>query len=222
MALTKTRRLTRAAEAESLLAEQRQKRRIELAIALMLLWPSGEDSEISSLASAITVGTVESFRSGSRFAGRDVALLGGLLGAQIAHVAVKPDVNEWADRARIGARNWFSAWRDKIAELEPSYGLTSAKAAAGQLEWRVNRIAATETPQAFNEARRDSIRASVDKSGVDPALIERVWVCELDACPVCFGLAGTTARLDGPYPHGHEPGGVHNHCRCSEDFRTVR
>lgn len=195
-----------------------------MAVALILALPMAtRRTAETALSGAILQGSLASFKAGSDAAVRDVKAIGVDIGETIAVEAAEVDAVELAQRARAAAKNWFDDWSARLDENRADdVGERAARREAAQeVEYRLDRVAATETPGAFNEARRETIRASVKQADVDPASVVRVWRCEADACEVCQTYDGETAPLNGRYSHGHEPGAVHPRCRCSEEFRTV-
>jgi hypothetical protein len=86
------------------------------------------------------------------------------------------------------------------------------------LTYRVDRLAATETSQAFNGQRATVERAYRDRyAGTQwfPAMV-KVWDATLDrhVCRVCAGKAGQV-RPWGFSWNGLEPGQPHVNCRCT-------
>lgn len=134
-----------------------------------------------------------------------------------AHVAGSPVVAATdADvaMAERAARGYGKAIR---AELRDG---ATVREAVQEKRWILDRIAATENAQAFNEARRDEVRRAT--SG-DVALLMRTWDATLDSrsCSQCEDLDGTSIPFDGSYPGGFDPGDVHPNCRCVETISTV-
>lgn len=81
-----------------------------------------------------------------------------------------------------------------------------------RLDSRLVTIGITENANAYNAEHRQTVLDVAD----DLDLIE-VWDAYMDACPVCWDLNGTEA-IDGNFPSGATPGGVHARCRCTSHF----
>lgn len=109
-------------------------------------------------------------------------------------------------RARIIADSYAKRW-EKAAEAS---GIETASAATlGSVE----RIAATESAEAFNAGRLRAVRGYS---------FMRVWDAQLDrrTCPVCESTDGTIVGASEPFPIG-EPGAVHPNCRCTWQIITL-
>ena len=217
---------TKQAQAAMLQAEYRQRQRLELAAALLLLWGRPRKQSIQELlAAAIREGTIVAYRAGVREGLRDVALFSSRTAQPVELVQSRPDEVLIRRRAKGAARNYADSYLKRLDGKRETVRLWGQRAAAreaiGEEAYRLSRIAATETPQFFNEARRETIRQSLRRSGVDEALIVRVWNAQLDACPHCWALDGQSTPLNEPYSSGEEPGAVHPFCRCVEVLRIV-
>lgn len=171
------------------------------------------------LFEAILKSRVEAANAGASAAARDlravefrdpaVSLPLHAAGSPIA-TATTADIT-MAERA---ARGYGKAIR---AELRDG---ATIREAVQEKRWVLDKIAATENAQAFNEARREEVRRAT--SG-EVALLMRTWDATLDSrvCADCEGLDGTSIPFDGAYPGGLDPGDVHPNCRCIETISTV-
>jgi hypothetical protein len=92
---------------------------------------------------------------------------------------------------------------------------------------RAENIARTETIQAANEGQRIVWLDAAEQGLLDPEEVERVWIVTPDdrLCPICEGLEGATADLDGTFrdaeADGEELSGppAHNQCRCAQGLQ---
>lgn len=117
--------------------------------------------------------------------------------------------------ARTIARRFATRWReaaqdaldDEKAWRDATRIATRATASHGEL------VAVTENSRAFSQARREYLELIEPYVGLR---LQRVWMAELDACPVCWGFDGETAEIGKTFPSGSEPGSVHPRCRCWE------
>jgi hypothetical protein len=95
----------------------------------------------------------------------------------------------------------------------------------GPMKARIERTAASETAQAYNDEHLRSAReiADFDRKFRDGELAERIvtslgrqWSALVDACERCIPLDGEIVGLYESFSGGEEPGYVHAHCRCVE------
>lgn len=114
-------------------------------------------------------------------------------------------------RADLAAKSYGKALRAEQA------GAASLKESVEALQYRLDRIAATESSQAFNAAKIEEVEVRAEASGI---LLFKSWNAELDACPYCKDLedANQEVPIGESYSGGAEPGSVHPNCRCSEDI----
>jgi len=207
---------------EMLAAEQRTKRRLELAVALALLLPTRKRDGIEvGIFTATLAGRVDASNAGLSAAAREVrdAVRGelpvGLFGESkhaAGYIAEAVDIR----RAQAVARSYGEA----LAKAEATEKAASIAEAARQQAYRLERIAATETAQAFNTAKTHEVERRAERAGI---VLMKTWDASLDkrTCSVCSGLDGTSARVGESYPGGQEPGSVHSYCRCTETISAL-
>jgi SPP1 gp7 family putative phage head morphogenesis protein len=82
--------------------------------------------------------------------------------------------------------------------------------------YRARMIARTETLAASNEGQRQ-LWLQARSQGLITHEHVRQWIFTGDAraCPICEGLDGTYATLDGSFPGGYPGPPLHPNCRCS-------
>lgn len=104
-------------------------------------------------------------------------------------------------RARDVARSYANRW---LMEARQNGMLGASSATRHWLE----RIATTESAEAFNSARAAGATRFFG--------MYRVWDAQLDkrTCVVCSNADGTIVPVNAQFPDG-EPGAVHPRCRCS-------
>lgn len=134
--------------------------------------------------------------------------------------------------AEATADSFASAWKSGLV-----YAVTQAirkgesptravDLAAERLDGRARRIAATEVPQAYNDAhRREAERsgAALNDTATSVALIVRRWDAILDVrtCPECRSHDGEVTPLGRAFDGGDEPGTIHPWCRCIDTVITI-
>lgn len=82
---------------------------------------------------------------------------------------------------------------------------------------RAQRIARTETQFAQAEGRRESWQLAQEEGILPP--VEREWMAVGGACPICEGIDGSTAPVDGAYESEEGPieaPPAHPNCVCTE------
>lgn len=187
---------------------------------MVLLWPRPDKKLLQAIvARATLLGSADAYRAGMNTGGADVGRLNHAANTKLLTTSPEVPLVELETRAEIAAANYAEAWlasfraRDDILR---KYGeRTVARQATEEQAYRVSRIAATETPAAFNEARLETVRASLGDSELD---VIRIWRCDAGPCDICASYEGDIADVNGSYSSGEEPGSVHPHCRCSEDI----
>lgn len=90
-----------------------------------------------------------------------------------------------------------------------------------QRNWRARNIARTESIRAANEGQNQLWRQAQQdgKLGND---VVRVWLAATGdprTCPICEGLDGTTAEIDGLYEDGSDGPPAHQSCRCGQGLQ---
>lgn len=121
------------------------------------------------------------------------------------------------------AAAWQSATADALwtwaAAPEDGQGPADAAAAAEDAQdYRVRRIATTDTAQAYADARDEAGHAAARRHADAvwlPAILKR-WDATLDrrVCPRCRALDGTLRPIGVDFAGGRDPGHVHPGCRC--------
>lgn len=139
-----------------------------------------------------------------------------------------PSDSVQADRqeSRKVAAGFAEAWRSAAAGALVDTGdnvrlraLVARSTAA--TAHHVDRIAATENAQAFNDER---VRAS-STFQLGTVVVTKLWDSTLDArtCPICESLDGQIVPVAADFTHGGRvvvPGRVHPFCRCT--FHLIR
>lgn len=136
-------------------------------------------------------------------------------------VASPEDETEAELAAQSYASAWGTAmmaaiwrWSESTTGSLPSAGAETNKA----LDFRLRRIATTETAKAFADARDDGMGwvAEQHRNAAWFPLLLKTWDATLDrkVCPTCSTLDGATRPWGVPFPGGAEPGYVHANCRC--------
>lgn len=94
----------------------------------------------------------------------------------------------------------------------------TAKYIERQHKWRGENISRTESMNAACEGQRESWRQLAEQGYVNESDAERKWIMgSVDrSCPVCRGLAGKRAPINGSYPDGTSGPPKHPSCRCVE------
>lgn len=90
-----------------------------------------------------------------------------------------------------------------------------AKYAEKLLKQRSMAIARTESMRASNLGQRTAWRQAEEKGLIDAATTRRVWIATLGSCPICNGLDGEEAAMEGRFSDGSEEPPAHPHCRCT-------
>lgn len=190
---------------------------------MLLLWPKPDKRIVQGVvARATLIGTLEAYDAGALTGAVDVGRMSRALGE---HIRASPPADvplaELEARAELAASSYAEAWLASFRAREDivkKYGeRTAVRQTTEEHAFRINRIAATETPAAFNEARLETVRASIRDLDID---VIRIWRCDAGPCEICTSYDGEVADLHGGYASGEEPGSVHPHCRCSEDIQV--
>ncbi len=135
---------------------------------------------------------------------------------------------DWTRATRI-AQNYSTRLAEKTAELE------SRTAATEALSPGLERIAVTESSQAFSAARSSAGALALPEAelvkeygGGKPSVVTatqlmKIWNAELDkrTCFVCENSEGTIVGLAENFSSG-EPGAVHPFCRCTWTLLTMQ
>jgi SPP1 gp7 family putative phage head morphogenesis protein len=84
--------------------------------------------------------------------------------------------------------------------------------------WWAERLVRTELMHGYNLQHREGIallNQNLD-AGQEPYV--RLWDAAADrrVCPICYGLDGKTAAMDGTFPGGYDHPPAHPNCRCVE------
>lgn len=120
--------------------------------------------------------------------------------AAIAHAELGKD---WRRGSYLG-RSYADRWSRQAA----NFGAEAANAAT---RGALDRIAATESSEAFTSSR-SAVADAIERDATAVTLL-RVWDAFLDACPICEAADGTIVGIAENFPAG-EPGSVHPRCRC--------
>lgn len=145
----------------------------------------------------MVVGGVRALRATSRAAGiaRLHSELDALSRAPMARAMHSEELRDIV-RAHSAARGVERRWSTAVATgTNPDAAIAPA----------LRRIAVSESAEAFNAGRSIYL-------GADTAFV-RVWDAQIDACPRCWTLEGTTVPAGESFPMG-EPGTIHPNCRC--------
>lgn len=118
------------------------------------------------------------------------------------------------------------ALRDKmVAQGRPASAIETQtdRYAARLLRYRAETIARTETVAAANEGQLQ-LWKQAQQRGLLPGKVRRKWITTPDErlCPICKGLNGKTAPLDGPFPGGFMNPPAHPNCRCATGLALER
>jgi hypothetical protein len=128
--------------------------------------------------------------------------------------------------AETVARSFSAAWGAAVgaalrtADGDDANPGPAAKRAADSQDYRLERIAATETSRAMADARDDAedfIEETYSEEEWFPLLLMR-WDASLDraVCRICEDMNGRVHIFGRDYKDGNEPGHVHTCCRCGE------
>lgn len=187
---------------------------------LMLLLRSRNDSVADNDSPAAIAAAMQSSFRDAVVIGRQGARERGLsrLVAEADAIDVPLDVSS-ADMMSFG-RDWIRA--DRVSRsfserwVKAANELESTKAASAETLSALERIAVTESSEAFSSGR------SVALATHPSTELMRVWDATLDkrTCDVCEGADGTMVGASQAFSVG-EPGAVHSNCRCSWALTTV-
>lgn len=142
----------------------------------------------------------------------------GPVGA-LAHVTLATD---WR-RADYLGRSYANRWASKAEQLD------DARAALRETSGSLDRIAVSESSQAFSAGRtaaaEDAVvrwrgSAASDDVDAESATLLKIWNAESDACPICEEVDGEIVGITESFSLG-EPGSPHPHCRCVWDLLTM-
>jgi len=153
--------------------------------------------------------------------------------AELHHAAqeLKVDVNmppggdapQDAGLAQSAAESYVAAWRAvlTVAVMRSPEGSPhrALRAAHVMQQHRLERIAATEVPQAYND-EHDEDASWVAEQHRDarwlPLVVKR-WDAKRDStCAICHEMDGRIVPLGRSFRGGLIPGFVHPHCRCAQ------
>jgi hypothetical protein len=137
-----------------------------------------------------------------------------------AHAAPASDEQD-AAASHTTAGSYAAAWGAAamatiLARDETNEGSLAKGFSHAPLDYRLRRIAATESASAFNDERARGMRATHDPE----AGVFKVWSAVLDrrTCGLCFDKDGRTIELHASF--GETPP-VHVCCRCAIEFVHV-
>ncbi len=118
---------------------------------------------------------------------------------------------DW-QRADRASKSYSDRWLRSAVELE------DAEAASVATQGSLERIAVTESSEAFTAGRE----AAAETAQVTETELMKVWDASLDrrTCPTCEEADGTMVGITEDFPQG-SPGGVHAFCRCSWTLITM-
>lgn len=139
------------------------------------------------------------------------------LSSQLAPGSDEQDAAASHNTAGSYAAAWGAAAMAAIlASDESGEGSLANGFAHAPLDYRLRRIAATETASAFNDERARSMREAHEPE----AGVFKVWSAVLDrrTCGVCFDKDGRTIELHASF--GEMPP-IHVCCRCAIEFVHV-
>jgi hypothetical protein len=134
--------------------------------------------------------------------------------ASAVGIALEPQAQQSADsvrdyiRARAASEGYARQWLKKATGKSQVESTRAAKAGSKSA---LERLAATESSEAFNTGRSGAARAL--RSSL---VLLRVWDAQLDkrTCGICSRADGTIVGLRESFPYG-EPGTLHPYDRCS-------
>ena len=81
--------------------------------------------------------------------------------------------------------------------------------------YRTKMIARTETIASSNEGQRQLWLQAQQQGLLTNEVRQWIFTGGERGCPICEGLSGTTAPLNGTFPGGYEGPPAHPNCRCS-------
>jgi len=128
-----------------------------------------------------------------------------------------------AGLAQSAAESYVAAWRAilTVAVMRSYEGSLhrALRAAHGTQQHRLERIAATEVPQAYNDEHdEDADRVAEQHRDARwlPLVVKR-WDAKLDStCAICHEMDGRIVPLGMSFRGGLIPGFVHPRCRCQQ------
>jgi SPP1 gp7 family putative phage head morphogenesis protein len=210
--------MTKAEQAEQAKKNQRAHQAAEAAALALLLHATNEATDRSTSAATVA--------SAMRPKLRDAIVLGrqgarergvsrlvseaNLLNVRIDTSALGSEfARDWT-RGSLVSRSHVDRWLKKAHELE------DVKAATAATRGSIERIAATESSEAFSAGRTRAAKTVTESE------LMRVWDASLDkrTCDVCSGADGKVVGVNEPFPAG-EPGAVHAFCRCGWTLTKV-
>jgi hypothetical protein len=121
-------------------------------------------------------------------------------------------------RAASAAKSYASAWGAAAVAKAEEWTRAAADEVTDLVDWRLDRVIATETSDAFQKERA-SFEAEVVQRHKDekwfPALL-KVWDARLDGgrCQLCTSRNLSVRTWGMPFAGGDEPGRPHPQCRC--------
>lgn len=125
--------------------------------------------------------------------------------------------------AARAARGYERDWKKAVAKdrRDGSRNTRDARRqATRKMRHRVIMTSATESSEAYNHQRKETLDTAAERYGNDFARdFVRVWDATLDrrTCDICRGAHGTWVEMNGYFFQG-VPGSVHPLCRCVEQI----
>lgn len=157
-------------------------------------------------------------RAGVGFDSLPLGSTNGLINTEddniVSYSAATSYVAAWLSATMAAVLKWSREQSGSVA--------TAISIAAERQDYRLGRLASTETSQAYNDEHAAEWADFVDTAKTDPrnliwlGLLFRRWDAILDrkTCPICARLDGEVAIVGQGFSSGYEPGSVHPHCRC--------
>ena len=148
----------------------------------------------------------------------DIGVPLGLPGSIVTNV--RRDI----ERAHRYGDSYATRW---LKKAEGDTVAQAAKVASKDTLGSLNRIAVTESAEAYGEGRQKAVEAlplyegSAARGGHVETVrsLLKVWDAQLDACPICKLADGTIVGIKENFPQG-VPGAVHPHCLCTWSVLT--
>jgi hypothetical protein len=170
-------------------------------------------SMVPRLADAISVGRAEARRAARKALRAELVAAGVAL--EVAGDEGRADAHD-AATAAIVAESLVTQWRGIASSLRDEDGDVPEKKLARAFEPRLDRVARSETAEAYGDEHRASVARLARRYPEETATLGKRWSALLDACERCWPHDGETVALDEEFSGGAVPGSVHPRCQCTE------